>query len=185
VHAVGDGAIAEVLDALQDTGGERWRPLRPRIEHGDMLQAADLPRLKGLGIVVVQNPSHFMIAPLLAARFGSGRAAGTEQVKTITEGGVRLAFGSDGPMNPYLNMMFAALNPASPAQALSIEQSLRAYTAGSAFAELEESKKGVIAPGMLADLAVLSQDIFRVPVQDLPATASVLTVVGGRIVHSQ
>jgi predicted amidohydrolase YtcJ len=86
-------------------------------------------------------------------------------------------------MNPYLNMMFAAMNPTNPPEALTIEQSLAAYTRGSAFAELAEGQKGTLAPGMLADLAMLSQDIFKVPPPELPKTTSVLTIVGGRIVH--
>jgi predicted amidohydrolase YtcJ len=79
--------------------------------------------------------------------------------------------------------MFAVMNPTNPAQALSVEQALAAYTKGSAFAELSDRQKGTIAAGMLADVAVLSQDIFTVPVAELPRTTSVLTIVNGRIVH--
>ena len=93
------------------------------------------------------------------------------------------AIGSDGPLNPFLNIMFAAINEANPAEALTVEQALIAYTRGSAAAEMMETQKGTIAPGMLADLAMLSQDIFKVPLQDLPRTTSVLTIVDGRVVH--
>ena len=79
--------------------------------------------------------------------------------------------------------MFAAMNPTNPSQALTVEESVTAYTRGSAFAEFAERRKGSIAPGMLADVALLSQDIFKVPVPDLPRTTSVLTIVNGRIVH--
>ena len=93
------------------------------------------------------------------------------------------AIGSDGVLNPFLNIMFAAMNPANPSQALTVEQSVAAYTRGSAAAELAERQKGTIATGMLADVALLSQDIFTVPIADLPRTTSVLTIVNGRIVH--
>jgi predicted amidohydrolase YtcJ len=180
-HAVGDGAIAAVLDALEATGGERWKPLRPRIEHGDMLGSADLARAARLGVVVVQNPAHFMIADTFRQRVGD-RIQQSTRVKDIAASGVTFALGSDGPLNPFLNMMFATINAVNPPQALTVEQALVAYTAGSAAAEHAEDRKGRLQPGMLADLAVLSQDIFKVPAPELPKTSSVLTIVDGRIV---
>jgi predicted amidohydrolase YtcJ len=80
--------------------------------------------------------------------------------------------------------MFAVIHPARPAEAITREEAVRAYTYGSSFAEFTETRKGMLKPGMLADLAVLSQDIFAVPVNSLPATESVLTMVGGRVVHN-
>jgi predicted amidohydrolase YtcJ len=183
LHAVGDGAIAVVLDALEDTGGERWKPLRPRIEHGDMLQAADFPRAARIGVTIVQNPSHFMIGPLVQQRLGPERTARTDQVKALIAAGVPFAIGSDGVLNPFLNIMFATMNQTNPSQALTVEQAVAAYTRGSAAAEFAERQKGTIAPGMLADVALLSQDIFKIAVPDLPRTTSVLTIVNGRIVH--
>ena len=81
--------------------------------------------------------------------------------------------------------MFATIDASNPPEALTLEQALVAYTQGSAFAEFEEKRKGTLAPGMLADVAVLSQDIFKIPSSALTATTSVLTIVGGRIVHDQ
>ena len=183
LHVVGDAAIAAVLDAFQDTGGPRWILLRPRLEHGDMLQAADFARAARMGITLVQNPSHFMIAPVLQQRLGAERAGQMDQVKGAIAAGIPFAIGSDGVLNPFLNIMFAAMNPTNPSQALTVEQSVAAYTRGSAAAELADRQKGTIATGMLADLALLSQDIFKVPITDLPRTTSVLTIVNGRIVH--
>jgi hypothetical protein len=79
--------------------------------------------------------------------------------------------------------MFAVTHPAQPSEALTVAQAVEAYTRGAAYAEFEEAHKGSIAAGKLADLAVLSQDIFTAPVAALPATESVLTIVGGEIVH--
>jgi predicted amidohydrolase YtcJ len=182
-HAVGDGAINIVLDALQYTGGVRWAALRPRIEHGDMLRSEDFARAARMGVVLVQNPSHFMIAPVIQQRFGPARSARTDLVKAAIVANVPFAIGSDGVINPFLNIMFAAMNPTNPSQALTVEQAVAAYTRGSAFAEMAERQKGTIAAGMLADMALLSQDIFKTPIPDLPTTTSVLTIVNGRIVH--
>jgi predicted amidohydrolase YtcJ/endonuclease/exonuclease/phosphatase family metal-dependent hydrolase len=183
LHVVGDGAITLALDAIQDTGGSRWLTLRPRLEHGDMLGPDEFARAARMGVMLVQNPSHFMIAPVLQQRLGAERTARTDVVKAAIAAGVPFALGSDGPLNPFLNIMFAAMNPANPPQALTVEQSVAAYTRGSAMAELADRQKGTIAPGMLADLALLSQDIFKVPVAELPRTTSVLTIVNGRVVH--
>ncbi|QIK80398.1 amidohydrolase family protein [Lysobacter sp. HDW10] len=91
--------------------------------------------------------------------------------------------GSDGPLNPWLNMMFAVAPAARPDQALSREAVLRAYTAGSAYAEFHEHDKGKIASGYLADIAVLSQDVLdgTLPLGALPATTSVMTLINGEI----
>ena len=184
LHAVGDGAIGGLLDALEGTGGDAWKPLRPRIEHGDMLQAQDFARAARMGVTIVQNPAHFMIPEVFTARIGPQRTARTTQVKNMIEAGVPFAIGSDGPMNPFLNIMFATINANNPSQALTVEQALRAYTSGSAAAEFAERDKGMLKGGMLADMALLSQDIFKIPPSELPRTVSVLTIVNGKVVHS-
>jgi predicted amidohydrolase YtcJ len=104
-------------------------------------------------------------------------------LKSLLEAGIPLALGSDGPMNPYLNIMLASMHPNRPSQAITREQAVSAYTSGSAYAEFAEKDKGTLEPGKLADLAVLSQDIFKVPPPELPKTKSVLTLVGGKIVY--
>jgi len=91
--------------------------------------------------------------------------------------------GSDGPNNPFLNMMLATFHPNNPKEAITLEEAVIAYTHGSAYAEFKENEKGILAKGMLADLSVLSQDIFIIAPTQLPATKSILTIVGGKIVH--
>lgn len=183
VHAVGDRAIAAVLDAMARTSAD-WPSLRVRIEHGDGLTPDLAERARKLGVIVVQNPAHFTIADTMKARYGDGARA-YQPARSLIANGHRFALGSDGPLNPFLNMFFAAIHPSNPAEALSVEQSLRAYTQGAAFAEFAEREKGTIAPGMLADLAVLSQDIFAVPPPELPKTQSLMTIVGGRVVWEE
>ena len=184
VHAVGYRAIGALLDAMVATPAD-WPSRRVRIEHGDMITPAQIETARQLGAILVQNPAHFTIPDMMQTRFGVITMRSSQPARSLLEKGNRFAIGSDGPLNPFLNIFFAAIHPVNPDEALSVAQSLRAYTSGAAFAEFEEKRKGTIAPGMLADLAVLSQDIFNVPPQELPRTVSELTIVGGRIAHEQ
>lgn len=184
VHAVGDQTVETLLSLLEEAADSAvWQQHRPRIEHGDGLMPDLYRRARKLGVIVVQNPSHFTIRDLLQRRLGKERLARFQMMKSLHEAGIAIALGSDGPLNPYLNIMFAVTHPANPPEALTREQAVRAYTRGSAFAEFEDHEKGTLTPGMLADLAVLSQDIFTVSAEELPHTVSMLTMVGGRIVY--
>jgi predicted amidohydrolase YtcJ len=179
-HAVGDAAIDTVLNGLERTGAEQWTALRPRIEHGDMVEPSHFDRVRRFGVCVVQNPSHFMLAATMRERLGD-RARRVMMMKSLMAANVPVALGSDGPLNPFLNVMFATINANNPSEAMTREQAITAYTLGSARAEFAEGQKGTIAPGMLADLAILSQNIFTVATDALPATTSVLTLVGGKV----
>ena len=181
-HAAGDRPLKVVFDAMENHAETvDWPQQRVRIEHGDALTGDLIERARNLGVLLVQNPSHLASVELVAQRFGP--ESSFFRVRSLLEAGIPLALGSDGPLNPYLNLMFASLHPIAPAEALTREQVVIAYTRGSAFAEFKEEEKGTISPGKLADLAVLSQDIFTVPAEALPATQSLLTLVGGEIVY--
>lgn len=183
-HAVGDAAIEMVLSVLEETGGAaRWASRRVRIEHGDFLMPDQFARARALGVIVVQNPAHLTIPQIIGARYTPEVTKAAQPMRSLLSAGIPLALGSDGPMNPFLNIMFATTHPVNPSEKLTREEAVTAYTRGSAFAEFAESRKGMLRADMLADLAVLSQDIFTVPAEALPATESVLTIVGGRIVH--
>jgi predicted amidohydrolase YtcJ len=184
LHITGDSSARLILHLMQSLAPDSvWRPLRVRIEHGDGVSGDLLPLARRLGVVIVQNPTHFAFEPgMLQRRFG-GMPPGFQDIRSILAAGIPLAFGSDGPSNPFLNIMFAITHPNNPSEAITREQAVVAYTRGSAYAEFAEREKGTLAPGMLADLAVLSQDIFTVPPQALPATTSVLTMIGGKIVR--
>ena len=182
-HAVGDSTVALLLTFMEQTGDTAgWRHLRVRFEHGEGLAPDLLERARRLGVVVVQNPAHLAI-PGLSARYAPAVLADFQPLRSLLAHGVVLALGSDGPLNPFLNILLATEDRNNPAESLTREQAVVAYTRGSAYAEGAERVKGTLAPGMLADLAVLSQDIFTVPPGALPATTSVLTMVGGRVVR--
>jgi predicted amidohydrolase YtcJ len=180
-HIVGDRGIDLLFSSMERLApAQRWLPLRVRIEHGEFLTRERFERAKRLGIVNVQNPAHLTIPEIMTARYGAARAATVEPLKSIVAAGIPLALGGDGPLNPFLNMMFAIAHPNNPAEALTREQVVTAYTAGSAYAEFAERERGQVKAGMLADLAVLSQDIFTVSADKLPATTSVYTIVDGK-----
>ena len=184
VHIVGDRTAETFLSAMEATGGKAvWSKRRVRIEHGEGIMPDLFPRVKELGIIVVQNPVHFALRDLLIRRFGPGRTEQLQPFRSLLDAGIPVALGSDGPFNPYLNLMFASNVPGKAKESMTREQVVTAYTLTSAFAEFAEKDKGSLEPGKLADLAVLSQDIFQVQAQDLPKTESVLTMVGGKIIY--
>lgn len=184
LHAVGDRTIEIVFDAMEKVARQTavdWKAKRLRIEHGDALAGDLIERARKLGVVVVQNPTHFSFVEMLYSRW-SPQMEFVKQ-RTLIDAGIPYAIGSDGPMNPGLNIMLATIHPSRPTEAVSRRQAVEAYTTGSAFVEFSEGEKGMLKPGMLADLAVLSQDIFSVPPDALPRTTSVLTIVDGKIIH--
>lgn len=184
VHIAGDRTTETFFNAMNATGSKKmWSKRRVRIEHGDGIMPDLVTRARELGVIVVQNPTHFTLGELLVKRYGIERTSQMMPLRSLMDAGIPVALGSDGPLNPFLNIMLASGYPGKPKEALTREQAVTAYTLTSAYAEFAEKEKGSLEPGKLADLAVLSQDIFRVPPQDLPKTESVLTLVGGKIVY--
>jgi len=184
VHTFGDAAIEAYVSAIERGGRpEVWREKRPRIEHGDMMAPDLIPRVKAMGMLLVQNPTHFMFPEIFVQRYGADRLAWMQPMKSILKAGIPLAIGSDGATNPFVNILAASTHPTNPKEAITREEAVTAYTTGAAFAEFKEKEKGQLAVGMLADLAVLSADVFTAPPADMEGIKSVLTMLGGRIVH--
>jgi predicted amidohydrolase YtcJ len=179
VHTFGDRAMDKILGDLDHAAPDViWRLLRPRIEHGDMIHPEQIALARRLGVIVVQNPTHFTLE--LEPSLGTIRAAAAQPLQTLLDAGIPLAFGSDSTAPiPFVDLFFAVTHPFHPAEALTMEEAVTAYTRGSATAEFQEWQKGSLKPGYLADLAVLSQDIFTVPPPAVPGTTSLLTLVGG------
>jgi predicted amidohydrolase YtcJ len=166
-HVVGEGATSAVISLMEKLApAENWRDRRVRIEHGSGITGAMVERARRLGIVI-----------------GQPRVEGGSPFRTWQRAGIPLAYGSDNSPNPFLDLMLVITSPTDPSEALSREEAVTMFTRGSAYAEFQEDQKGTLAPGRLADLAVLSQDIFSVRPDALPATTSVLTMVGGRVVY--
>jgi predicted amidohydrolase YtcJ len=186
VHVTGYAASAAMLDAMQKAGGKKvWATRRVRFEHGDALFPDLIPRVKQLGVIVVEQGTHLdmtAIAPEVMPRI---RAEKSQPMRSLLAAGIPLVLSSDedGPSNPFLEMMLATIHPNHPSESISREQAVIAYTRTAAYAEFAEKEKGSLAPGKLADLAVLSQDIFTVPSDDLPKTVSVMTMVGGKVIY--
>ena len=184
LHVSSYPPAAAMVDAMESAGGKQvWANKRLRFEHGDGLTPDLIPQVKELGIVVVQNPSHLTVENLNPDLRNLFENLKVQPLRSLLAAGIPVALGSDGPTNPYLNIMFASLDPNRPSEAITREQAVIAYTLTSAYAEFAEKDKGSLEPGKLADLAVLSQDIFTVNASDLPKTESLLTLVGGKIVY--
>jgi predicted amidohydrolase YtcJ len=184
LHVSAYPPAAAMLSAMQSEGGAQvWAKQRVRFEHGDSLTPDLVPRVKEMGIVVVQNPIHLAGGDALPAIGSTLEKLKAQPLRSLLAAGIPVAFGSDGPPNPYLNIMFASIDPDRPSEAITREQAVIAYTLTSAYAEFAEKDKGSLERGKLADLAVLSQDIFTVDASDLPKTESVLTIVGGKTVY--
>jgi predicted amidohydrolase YtcJ len=196
VHAIGDRANRCVLDAVESVNAagvpaSGGRPLRHRIEHVQLLHPADLPRLARLGVVASMQPIHCTQDRDIADRYWGRRARHGYAWRSLLDSGAHLAFGSDAPVET-LDVM-AGIHAAVtrqrreephrgswyPEEALTVDEAVRAYTVGPAYASGEEDVKGVLAPGRLADFVALSGDPMEVPPQELPGITVEMTVVGG------
>jgi predicted amidohydrolase YtcJ len=166
LHVVGDSAALLVLDAMRAMAPDSvWRTKRVRLEHGNGIVGAAVRRARELGIVIAQPRQNS--APL----------------RTWFAAGIPVAYGSDGLRNPFVHLFAAVAPTRDSAESITREQAVLMLTRHAAFAEFTEQENGALMVGMLADLAVLSQDVFTVPTRALPGTTSVLTVIGGRVVH--
>lgn len=198
IHAIGDAANRVALDVLERTS-ERWRAagLHPRIEHVQLLHATDLPRLGRLGVIASMQPIHAMSDWPVAERYWGDRASTAYAWRSLLETGAPLAFGSDCPVetiDPLLGIHAAVTRQRPdgqppggwyPDQRLAPLEGLGAYTRGAAHSTGEESIKGSLSPGKLADFVVLSEDPFAAPDpgEALLRTSITATVVGGRLAH--
>jgi predicted amidohydrolase YtcJ len=208
-HAIGDQAISTVLDlysevvtAHQRTGVDAAdaRGLPPvdrrlRIEHAQHMAEKDFQRMADLHVIASVQPYHAIDDGRWAeARIGHERASRTYAFRTFLNHGVRLAFGTDwdvAPLNPMLGL-YAAVTRATldgkhpegwfPEQKLTVAEAVEAYTVGSAYAEFEEREKGSITPGKLADMVLLSDDIFTIDPVKIRDVKVLQTIVGGKVV---
>lgn len=193
VHAIGDGAISQTLDAIEAAQKSQPRKTaRHGIVHAQITTPDLLDRFKDLGVFAYVQPIFLRAdAPIAAARVGPKKAAGSYAFKTLMRMGVPVPMGTDcpvEPLDPFDNIYHAVTRkgmdgrPLNPDQALTVEEAVRAYTSHGAYASHEEHFKGKLTPGYAADLAILSKNIFECPAEDIPGTFAFLTMMGGRIV---
>ena len=196
IHAIGDRAIAEILDIYARLGGANPAAHRFRIEHAQHMRPKDFARFGKLGVIASMQPYHAIDDGRWAEkRLGHERARWSYAWRSMLAAGVPVAFGSDWPVAPLSPLLgiYAAVTRATldgkhpdgwfPEQRLTVEEALRAYTQGSAYAAFQENEKGTIAPGKLGDVVVLSDDLFTIPPAMIKDARVVMTIVGGRIVY--
>lgn len=199
VHAIGDRAnhiILGMYEQAERKNGPRDR--RFRIEHAQHLLAADIPRFAQLHVIASMQPYHCIADGRWAEkRIGPERAKRSYAFRALLDSGATLAFGSDWPVAPTSPLMgiYAAATRRTldgkhadgwaPEQKITVEEAVRAYTVGSAYASFEEKIKGSIEPGKLADLIVLSDDIFALDPVKIADTRVEMTIFDGHIVFDE
>ena len=194
VHAIGDLANREALDAFESTRSE-WEPLglRPRIEHAQLLASEDLPRFAELGVAASVQFSHAPSDRDLADRFWGGLDSEPYAFRSLLESGAVLANGSDAPieeLDPLLGIRAGVLRTLDereawrPEQALTVEQALHATTVAPAWLARDEHRRGKLVPGQLADLVVLDRDPLDCEAKELAEVEVVATMLGGTWTHN-
>jgi hypothetical protein len=199
VHAIGDRAIRLQLDIFQRVVAENGpKDRRFRVEHAQHISPMDLPRFAAQGIIASMQPYHAIDDGRWADKvIGPERAKTTYAFRSLRDTGARLAFGSDwfvAPPTP-LEGIYAAVTRRTlddahpggwvPEQRIGVEDALRAYTLGGAYASFEEQDKGTLEVGKLADFALLERDLTQVPAEQLRDVKVILTVVGGQVVFER
>jgi hypothetical protein len=199
IHAIGDSANDRILSLYEQVTKQNGaRDRRFRIEHAQHIRAQDIARFARGNVIASMQPYHAIDDGRWAEkRIGHERARTTYAFRSLIDAGATLAFGTDwyvAPLNPMLSLYGAVTrrtldgkNPQGwiPEQKITIEEAVRAYTVGSAYAEFAENSKGTITPGKLADLVILSQDIFRIDPVEIEKTKVRLTIMDGRIVYEE
>ena len=196
IHAIGDRANATILDFYENAekvNGQRDR--RFRIEHAQHLRQADIPRFGKLGVVASMQPMHIIDDGRWAwKRLDEKRLKGTYAFRTLIDSGAVLAFGSDSPVATMdaLFGIYAAVtrrtlddkNPNGwiPEQKITVDEAVRGFTYGSAYAEFQENVKGTLEVGKLADLVIISDDIFTIDPTKIGNAKVLTTIVDGKVV---
>ncbi len=195
-HAIGDRGVRMTLDAYEAKG----RAGRHRVEHIETIAPVDLPRFAKLGVIASMQPIHADpdTVDVWSKLIGVDRLPLSFAWRSLEKAGARLVFSSDWPacltINPWrgihnaVNRRTMAGKPEGgwlPAQRVSVETALKAYTSTAAYASFEERTKGTLAPEQLADVIVLSQNLFEIDPMKIHETRVLLTVVDGKAVHDE
>ena len=199
-HAIGDKAIRTAFDAYEFTEKKNHdKNRRPRIEHIEDINSADIPRFGGLGVIASMQPLHSYpdndTLDVWARNVGPERASRAWVWKSISEAGGRLAFGSDWPvvtLNPWQGIQTAVTRQTAegtpkegfvPSQRLSVAQAVEGYTLGAAYAGRREKTEGSLMVDKVADVIMVDRNIFEIDPHTIGGTKVVTTIVGGKIVY--
>jgi hypothetical protein len=194
VHAIGDLANREALDAFQETQ-DIWQALglRPRIEHAQCLAAEELPRFAQLGVAASVQFSHAPSDRDLADRFWAGKTDGAYAYRSLWDSGALLVNGSDAPieeLDPWAGICAGVLRTIDersawhPEQRVTLDEALQATTVNPAWLARDERRRGKLIPGFLADLVVVDRDPFGLEPEELRDVKVVATMLGGRWTHN-
>ncbi len=170
LHVVGDSTLTLILPLMKEAASsEIWRKVRLRFEHSVPSGLSDdqIQDIKNMGFVLMPTPQYVCAGP----------------TASLLKNQIPLGIAPDGLTNPFVNIMMISSRHEDYAENISREEAVIAYTLGNAFAEFAENEKGTLTKGKLADLAVLTHDIFTIPVEELPEVRSILTMVDGKIVY--
>jgi predicted amidohydrolase YtcJ len=192
IHAVGDKAVDAALTTIEEISGEApQKDVCSRIEQAAVLNEELINRMKKQNLVVSVQPcviaSEFSVWSA-DEHLGSRRAKWLFPIKTLLKEGIRVAGGSDCPMeplSPLLGVQTAVTRTVFPEERVTIDEALRIYTVDAAHSSNEENIKSSVETGKLADLAVLSRDPFSVPPSEIGSISVEITIVGGKIVFSK
>jgi predicted amidohydrolase YtcJ len=199
VHAIGDRAINLQLDIFERVAREDGpRDRRFRIEHAQHIAPSDIPRFAELGVIPSMQPYHAIDDGRWAEKvIGPERAKTTYAFRSLRDAGARLTFGSDwfvAPATP-LEGIYAAVTRRTlddkhpmgwvPEQKITVEDALRAYTTNGAYASFQETEKGSLSPGKLADVVVIDRDLTSIPAETIRDARIMYTIVGGRVVYER
>jgi predicted amidohydrolase YtcJ len=187
IHAIGDRAVSAILDFFEHLHAENGdRDRRARIEHAQHVRASDFARFRGADVIASMQPYHYVDeASWMEGRIGANRVAQAYPLRSLADAGARLALGSDWPVGSIepMRVIHAALSRAE--QALTLDEALRFYTMGSAYAAFDELRVGSLEPGKLANLVALSDDIFAIEPAAISDVKVDLTVFGGEVVYER
>ena len=197
LHAIGDRANSIALDAYEMAGTcGRGPEYRPRIEHAQVLRPRDIARFAEMGVIASMQPIHCTSdMRFVEPRIGAERVKGAYAWRSLSDAGALLAFGSDWPvedLNPLASIHAAVTRQDErgepdggwqPQERISVEDALRAYTSGAAYAAFWEDDVGTIEEGKLADFTVVSKNLFEIAPEQILKTKVLMTIAGGEIVY--